>query len=222
MDAAVRPVTREDLVAAEVLWEYHRLGEPRRHADAGIVLGCHDLGVADVAADLHHEGRVPVLVCSGGTNPLRPNLFPYGEAAAFAGRLRDRGVPDGAVLTEPAATNTGANIALSRAVLAAAGVRPATVVLVCMPYMQRRASSTCGRLWPAVDAWCASTAAPFAAYVAGIGDARLVIDHMVGDLERVLAYPARGYALPQPVPRPVLDAYRQLVAAGYTRRMLPV
>ncbi|HEY3502738.1 MAG TPA: YdcF family protein [Actinocatenispora sp.] len=191
----------------------------RRAADAALVLGCHDLGVADTAAELYHAGLAPVLVCSGATNPLRPQLFPHGEAAAFADRLRHHGVPDAAILTEPAATNTGATIALSRRALAAAGIQPATVALVCMPYMQRRAHTTCQKLWPQVDAWCASTHAPFADYVARIGDPPLVIDHMVGDLQRI-TYPARGYAIAQTVPRPVMDAYRALIASGHTSRML--
>jgi uncharacterized SAM-binding protein YcdF (DUF218 family) len=184
------------------------------------VLGCHDLGVADTAAELHHAGLAPVLVSSGASNPLRPQLFPHGEAAAFADRLRHHGVPDSAILTEPAATNTGANIALSRAALAAAGIAPATVALVCMPYMQRRAHTTCQKLWPQVDAWCASTRVPFADYVARIGDARLVIDHMVGDLQRIITYPARGYAIAQNVPASIMDAYRALIASGHTSRML--
>ena len=43
---------------------------------------------------------------------------------------------------------------------------------------------------------------------------------MVGDLQRILIYPARGFQIPQDVPEDVLDAYRQLVTAGYDKYLV--
>ncbi|GIL29041.1 YdcF family protein [Actinocatenispora comari] len=213
-------VTDADWADARILWNYHQMGHTPRPVDAGIVLGCHDLGVADTAATLWHAGLAPVLVCSGADNPTRADLFPDGEAAAFAARLIELDVDQAAVLLEPHATNTGANIRLSRNVLAAVGVHAASLMIVSMPYMQRRAFTTCRAVWPEVDVVCAANQTSLDDYVKTIGDDHLVLDHLVGDLQRIIEYPARGFAIAQDIPQPVTDAYRRLIAAGYTRRML--
>ena len=44
---------------------------------------------------------------------------------------------------------------------------------------------------------------------------------MVGDFQRLMIYARRGWSEPQEIPDDVMDAYQDLVAAGYTRRMLP-
>ncbi|MEQ7127946.1 ElyC/SanA/YdcF family protein [Actinopolymorpha sp. B11F2] len=55
------------------------------------------------------------------------------------------GVPADAVLVEPAATNTGENITLSRQLLADARIEAANVMVISMAYMERRAYATCVR-----------------------------------------------------------------------------
>ncbi|MFJ1704042.1 YdcF family protein [Kitasatospora sp. NPDC088346] len=207
---------------ARLLWEYLRLGHPPRPCDAAIVLGSHDLGVPVRAAELYRRGLAPVLVFSGGANRTRPDLFPRGEAVRFAERARELGVPDEAILLEPEARHTGENIALSRQVLADAGVRAVrSVLLVSMPYMERRAYGTCRRLWPEVEPVCASEDTPPDAYARAIGDLRLVVEKLVGTLQRVVEYPARGFAVEQRVPEQVRAAYRRLVGDGFTGWLIP-
>lgn len=213
-------VTDDDWVAARILWDFHQTGHRRRPVDAAIVMGCHDLGVADAAADLYHASLAPVLVCSGADNPTRAHLFPHGEACGFRDRLIELGVPAAALLLEPAATNTGANIILSRRVLDEAGVRVQSLMIICMPYMQRRAYTTARAVWPEIDIVCASADLSLNDYVKTIGDDHLVLDHLVGDLQRIIEYPRQGFAIAQDIPEEVQTAYDQLVTAGYTHRML--
>jgi hypothetical protein len=47
-----------------------------------------------------------------------------------------------------------------------------------------------------------------------------VISIMVGDLQRIREYPARGFQIPQDIPADVWDAYQQLVRAGYDRHLM--
>jgi uncharacterized SAM-binding protein YcdF (DUF218 family) len=47
-----------------------------------------------------------------------------------------------------------------------------------------------------------------------------VVHIMVGDLQRILLYPARGFQIEQVVPESVRAAYERLVALGYTRHMI--
>jgi hypothetical protein len=95
-----------------------------------------------------------------------------------------------------------------------------SVMLISMPGMERRAYATCRKLWPDVDVVCASQHVAFDDYVRGFGDAHLVIDDLVGDLQRVIEYPRLGFAVAQDVPEDVRAAYRHLVDSGFTGRVL--
>jgi hypothetical protein len=215
-----QPISDGQWQSALQLWNYHQLRHPLRPCDAAIGLGSHDVGVARHAAELYHAGWFPVLVFTGAMNPVRPDEFPDGEAVRFRAEAIAAGVPAEAVLVEPHATNTGLNITLSRQTLAEAGITPRTVMLVCRPYDERRAWATCRKLWPEVEVLCSSQSINFDDYLEGIGDDRLVVDILVGDLQRVLEYPGRGYALAQPVPPLVYDAYEHLRRDGFTSRLL--
>jgi uncharacterized SAM-binding protein YcdF (DUF218 family) len=120
---------------------------------------------------------------------------------------------------ETQATNTGQNLALTRDILAAADVPVQTVLLISKPYMERRAFATCRKVWPDVRPICTSEPISFDTYLSGIGDAKLVVDMLVGDLQRLIEYPALGFATAQKIPPEANRAYQRLVDAGYTSRM---
>lgn len=130
------------------------------------------------------------------------------------------GVPQDAIIIEPHAANTGQNIEFSRRVLAAAEIPVTSVMLISKPYMQRRAYATIRKSWPEADAVCASEDLSFDEYLKSIGDDKLVIDMLAGDLQRIIEYPARGFAVAQDVPSSVLDAYRRLTRAGFDSRLM--
>jgi uncharacterized SAM-binding protein YcdF (DUF218 family) len=159
-------------------------------------------------------------VFSGANSPTTAARFPRGEAVHYSEHAIELGVPASAIIVEPAATNTGENITRSRQALVQAGVHPASVLLISKPYMERRAFATCRKAWPDVEILCASEPLTFDEYVAEMGDAKLVIDMLVGDLQRVIEYPALGYAVAQDVPVPVHAAYQRLLRAGYDTRLL--
>jgi uncharacterized SAM-binding protein YcdF (DUF218 family) len=205
---------------ALVIWDYHQMHHPLRPCSAGIGLGSHDLGVATFAADLHHAGLFPVLVFTGGNSPTTAGRFPRGEAVHYAEHAITLGVPPSAIIIEPEAANTGQNIDFTRRALAAAQITVSSVLLISKPYMQRRAFATARKIWPEVGIVCASETLAFDDYLKSIGDDKLVIDMLVGDLQRVIEYPARGFAVAQDVPGAVMDAYRRLLAAGFDSRLL--
>jgi uncharacterized SAM-binding protein YcdF (DUF218 family) len=211
-------ITTQDRRDALVLWNYHRLGHELRRCDAAVGLGSHDLGVATYAAELFHRGLYPVIVFTGGSTPTTRDRFPRGEAVHYREHALALGVPDAVILVDPEATNTGANIVNSRALLAAAGYRPESLLLISKPYAERRSYAAVRKLWPEVDVVCASMPIRYGEYVQSIGDERLVIDMMVGDLQRIIEYPARGFAVPQDVPQEVVTAYERLYAAGFVSR----
>jgi uncharacterized SAM-binding protein YcdF (DUF218 family) len=216
-DSAVTDQNRAD---AELIWDYHQMHHPLRPCAAAIGLGSHDLGVATLAADLYHAGLFPVLVFSGANSPTTAARFPRGEAVHYAERAIALGVPADAIIIEPRATNTGQNIEFSRAAFVAKGIDAESVMLVSKPYMQRRAYATARKLWPEADVVCVSENLSFHDYVKSIGEERLVIDMLVGDLQRVIEYPERGFAVVQDVPARVTDAYERLIAAEYDSRLM--
>ena len=213
-------ITDEHLRDAQTVWDFHLLDHPRTPSDVAIVLGSCDPGVAPYAAQLYHDGLFPLIVFSGATSGSTVAIFPEGEAVAFRAMAAKTGVPDQAMLIEPNATNSGANIQLSRQVLADAGIHPTSVTLVSMPYMERRAFATCRRQWPEVQVACASQPIAFIDYLASFDDPKLVIDYMVGDLQRVIEYPKHGFAIEQDVPEEVHAALKRLIVAGYDSALL--
>ncbi|MBT2397806.1 YdcF family protein [Streptomyces sp. ISL-100] len=196
------------------------MGHPLRKVDVAVGLGSNDLGVASYCAGLYRAGLFPTLVFTGGNSRNSAVRFPRGEAVHFRERALELGVPHSAILLEPKAANTGQNIAFSRQVLADAGITPSTVLLVSKPYMERRSFATARKLWPEVEVRCASEPVSFDEYLKSVGDERLVVDMLVGGLQRVIEYPKLGFAIEQDVPEDVRGAYESLVAAGFTSRLL--
>ncbi|MFI5626045.1 YdcF family protein [Nocardioides sp. NPDC051685] len=205
---------------ARKIWDYHQMGHQLRPCDVAIGLGSHDLSVADHAAALYHKGLFERLVFSGANSPTTQARFPRGEAVHYREHAMRLGVPDEAIMIEPEAANTGQNISLSRALLASADILPTTVMLISKPYMERRAYATTRLAWPGVEPICTSAPLELEAYIDSIGDARLVLDMLVGDLQRVIEYPKQGFAIEQDVPEPVREAYQRLTDAGYTSRLM--
>ncbi|MEV7469645.1 YdcF family protein [Streptomyces kronopolitis] len=213
-------ITDDQRQRAKLIWDHHQMHHEVRPVDVAIGLGSHDLGVPAFCAELYRAGLFPSLVFSGGSNPTAPERFPRGEAVHFREHALALGVPADAVLLEPSATNTGQNITLSREVLAAAGITPKTVLLVSMPYMERRAYATVRKVWPEVHVICASAPLEFDDYLKTIGDEQLVVHQLVGDLQRVIEYPRLGFAIEQDVPEDVQAAYESLIRDGFTSRLL--
>ncbi|MDJ0341763.1 YdcF family protein [Streptomyces sp. H10-C2] len=213
-------ITEDQWRDAKLIWDYHQMHHEIRTADVAIGLGSHDLGVAAFSAELYRAGLFPHLVFTGGNSPTTAQVFPRGEAVHFSEHAIDLGVPAEAILLEPNAGNTGQNITLSREVLAAAGITPKSVLLVSKPYMERRSFATARKLWPEVEIICASEPLEFDDYLKSIGDEKLVLDMLVGDLQRVIEYPKLGFAIEQDVPEDVHAAYESLLAAGFDSRLL--
>lgn len=213
-------ITEQHWQDAKLIWDYHQVGHELSPCDAAIGLGSHDLGVAVYAAELYRAGLFPVLVFSGANSPTTAKRFPRGEAVHYREHAIELGVPDSSLLVEPEASNTGQNITLSRELLANHGHSPCSLLLISKPYMERRAFATCRKLWPEVEVVCTSEPLKFDDYVQSIGDKKLVLDMLVGDLQRIIEYPKLGFAIEQKVPAAILAAYERLLAAGFDSRLL--
>jgi len=206
---------------ARVVWDYHHVGHALRESDCILVLGSHDTRVAERAAEVFLEGWAPLLVCSGHLGALTRGMWSRSEAEVFAEVAVARGVPRERILLEKRSTNTGENVDFCRRLLADQGLEPRTAIAVQKPYMERRTLATFEARWPELDVRVTSPQIAFDDYPSGDIRSEDVIHIMVGDLQRLLVYGRKGWSSPQAVPSEVREAYERLVAAGYTRRMLP-
>ncbi|MEU4268177.1 YdcF family protein [Streptomyces sp. NPDC026092] len=214
-------ISAQSWVDAHTLWDFQQMGHEPRPCSVGIGLGSHDLGVADATVNLYRRGMFPLIVFTGATSRTTEGRMPKGEAEHYRERALELGVPASAILVEPNARNTGENIRFSHALLDEQGVDVSSVLLVSKPYEERRAYATARKVWPEVDVVSASTNMRLEEYTDSIGDARLVLDMLVGAQQRLLLYPGRGFTIAQDAPEGVLAAYGRLRDGGFTGRLLP-
>jgi uncharacterized SAM-binding protein YcdF (DUF218 family) len=209
---------------AETLWNYHLLNHQVATADAILVLCSHDERVAERAAQLFHEGRAPLVIFSGGQGAITRSLWNEPEAERFAHIAVSLGVPRENILTETQSTNTGENIKFTKRLLAERGLDPQTFIVVQKPYMERRAYATFRQFWPEKDLVVTSPQVSFREYLDQYTNRALsvadVVGIMVGDLQRIRLYPARGYQIAQEIPDEVWGAYDELVRAGYDKYLI--
>lgn len=212
-------MTDDEWQDAGLIWDYHQMHHELRPCSVGICLGGPDPNLAPFAVDLYERGLFPKLLFTGANSPDTLAFYPDGEAVGCRDVALRLGVPDEAILVEPCATNTGQNITLARQLLDEHDVPVSSVLLISMPYMQRRAYATFRKAWPEVDVVCASEPIEFDDYAKTIGEPAVALDMILGDLQRVMEYPKKGFAIEQDVPEGVQAAYQRLVTAGYTSRL---
>jgi len=212
-------MTKQALADAKKLWDYHHMGHSPERSDCILVLGSHDLRVADRAADLYLEGWAPVVIFSGGLGNFTKNMWTETEADLFAGIARDRGVPEEAIFIENKSTNTGENILFTQRLLQKNNFDPVSFLVVQKPYMERRSYATFRQHWPDKKLLVTSPQISFEDYPTKEIPLEKVINIMVGDLQRIKIYPSKGFQIYQEIPDEIWKAYERLIAAGFTRHL---
>lgn len=141
------------------------------------------------------------------------------EALFFRDRLQCAWpeIPASAVLVEPHSTHTGENITFSEALLRRVSPEVcfergiAHVVLVATPARQRRVFLACRKHWPHLHLSCAPPLSTFdedRELFAAKG--RNLETLLLGEMHRLLTYPALGFIADPDIPRFVLEAYYEL------------
>jgi len=212
-------IAKEVLVDAKKLWDYHHLNHTPQKSDCILVLGSHDLRVADRGAELYLQGWAPILIFSGGLGNVTKGIWKDPEADRFARIALDKGVPAEAIFIENQSTNTGENILFTQRLLQEKGLHPQTFLLVQKPYMERRSYATFKKQWPDKDLIVTSPQISFEDYPTEEISMEKVINIMVGDLQRIRIYPDKGFQIPQDIPDDVWAAYERLVARGFNKHL---
>lgn len=180
-------------------------------ADAIVIGGCRDLGVAERAAEIYHAGITKTIIVSG----YKPKWLDITEAKLLAGRCIELGVPREALILEEQASNTGENITRSAEILG--DVK--SVILVHKPYTSLRFLATAQAQWPnpqpQLYITCQNISFEDYCEIHGIEEAAY---KMLGDMKRMDEYVGEGYQTYQFISDEARAAYRQLVLDGIESR----
>lgn len=205
---------------AKILWDYNKLDQPLRTSDCILVLGSHDVRVAQRGAELFLLGYAPLILFSGNLGRLTEDIWTQAEAEIFAEEAMKMGVPRDKILIENRSTNTGDNIRFTRALLEKMGIVVYSVIVVQKPYMQRRVYATFKKVCPEKAVVVTSPQFSFEEYPNEIITREDVIRIMVGDTQRIKVYAERGFQIPQEIPAEVWAAYEELVRRGFTSHLI--
>ena len=208
---------------ANIIWDYHHMNQDLKKADCILVLGSHDTRVAIRGAQLYLDGWAPLLAFSGGLGRLTEGMWDQPEADKFAEIAINMGIPQDKIIIENQSTNTGENILFTKQKFEAMDIHAERFIIVQKPYMERRAYATFKNFWPDKEVVVTSPQIAFEDYCSdnnGEITKEMVINIMVGDLQRIRIYEEKGFQIHQEIPDYVWDSFRQLVMRGYTQQLI--
>jgi uncharacterized SAM-binding protein YcdF (DUF218 family) len=215
---------------AKKLYNYHVVRDTLEPADIILIFTSLDLTVPKYAASLYLDKHLSKKILISGNSAVNPSLknniqetnWDKPEAEKFKDVMVDMGVPEELITTEIRSTNSQQNVEMTYALLRENP--PKKIILVQKPTMGRRALATFKKHWP-LDNYrlmVTSQDLTYEEYMESIDvDKDTMINIMVGDLQRILIYPEKGYMIHQDVPKDVLDAYEKLIELGYTKHLIP-
>jgi uncharacterized SAM-binding protein YcdF (DUF218 family) len=230
MQSATEPSSMSFQKEKQCIWDYMLMNhELPVVADAIMVLGSYDTNVGRYAAELYNRGLAPILICSGSgsvnhDNPAYADFVGSTEAEVFANIALKAGVPKESIIIESKSQNTGQNYEFTKELLANKGITELKVVIaVQKQFMERRTYATGKVWWPDVDIRVTSPPMNMTDYPTSNPSVN-VDEHwvhaMIGDLQRIKEYPAKGFQIEQDIPEHVWNAWETLVTEGYTNCVL--
>jgi uncharacterized SAM-binding protein YcdF (DUF218 family) len=196
---------------ARELWDYMSSPNSIFRADAIVVCCSYDLRVCDHACRLLEAGYAETLVLSGDRGNWTRELWDRPEALIYRDRALKKGIDPKRIITEEKARNLGENIGLSRKLLPEAR----RIILVSKPNTLLRLRLTCERGWPGVESRCSAPPLRFPEDASPVIGLPGLIHEMVGDIQRIQEYPAKGFQSPHDLPPEILRAYRTLRDYGF-------
>lgn len=221
---SLEPLTPEVRAAAERVLAYlsepDPLPPPAAPADAVMGFGLFDLKLPRFCGDLFAQGRARRIIFSGGIGVGTGKLVGT-EADAWRAELRRShpAISDEHVIVENKSTNTGENLARTTELLAqshpslAFGRGINRIILVASPSRVRRVRLTFRKQHPVVTAFAVCPPGTFDGERAAYAENNYnYVDHLVGELDRIVDYPARGYIAAEPLPAEIKAAHETLRA----------
>lgn len=211
-------------INAKIIWDYMLMHQELEKADVIVALGSNDIRVADTAYQVYKQGFAPVIFCTGGVahvGDINATGWDKAEAEVYKERLVSLGVPDTNIITENEAKNTGDNASLLRKYIQDNNLPWKSFIIVCKPFMERRAYATFKKQYPEAEIKVTSQNISYEDFMNTANVSKDVfINVMVGDLERIKEYPKLGFQIEQDIPEDVWQALEELTKLGFTKYKL--
>ncbi len=204
------------------LFDYLYIRE-EKYCDADLIIGFghFDLSIPRQCAFLHKRGVADKILFTGGRGSGTAGLSDA-EATVFRKVLLKEfpEIQDEDIILEAKSTNTGENISMSAEVLKAhdkvfnfdKGIKK--VIAVASPYRQRRVWRTIQRKIPKLKVYNMPPDTTFEEELFLFkGKGQDLIKLLIGEIERILCYPEKGYMKYEQLPENIGRAYERLKKA---------
>lgn len=208
-----------ELELAQVLWDYMRLGEHVEKCDCILGLGCHDLSIPRVCAELYHKGYADIVIFSGGLGKATDGKFAKSEAEIFCDIAVQLGVPREKIYLETESTNTGDNFKFTKRLIEKKGLKIDSFLLVHKPYMERRSYAAFMTNFENKKCIVTSEDVCFQDYMdrQSVEERCETINILVGDVLRMKVYAEKGWQIKQEIPEEVWQAMNALRKMGFDK-----
>lgn len=184
-----------DNSVARVL-EFLRLENNPEKADVIFILGGSSLAPVIRAAELYHAGYAPnIAFISIGGRFGGDHIWGVPEYVKYRETLHDLNVPEKSILSASLSENTLEEAKEAMPFLKRGGINPTKVILVSRPVHQRRAWATFSKQNPTIQ---------FINCPAQELASNTELDRLVAEIDRLIAYGAKGDLLETEIPANIL------------------
>lgn len=212
----------KDIELVKILWDYMKLNQKLEKCDAILGLGCVDLMVAKVSADLYLKGYSDKIMFSGGFGKKSKKVWNEPEAEKFAKLAMELGVPKEKIWIENKASNTSENFMFIKKLIEENKLPIKSCLVVGRPYVEKRSFAVFQKVMPEYKGIFASENVACEEYFNRYqGEKkREEISVLVGDIQRMKVYAEKGWQVAVAMPEHVWKAYEELVKRGYNQYII--
>ncbi len=212
----------KDMELVKVLWDYMKLNQKLERCDVIFGLGCLDLTVAKVSAELYLKGYADKIIFSGGFGKKSKEVWQEPEAEKFAKIAMDLGVPKEKIYVEDKASNTSENFKFMKKLIEENKLPIRSCLVVGRPYVEKRSFAVFEKVMPEYKGIFTSENIGCEAYFDRyVGDVKKEeISVLVGDIQRMKVYAQRGWQVAVDMPEYVWQANEELVKRGYCQYII--
>ena len=209
---------------AKIIWDYMVMHQKLEKADVIVALGSNDIRVVDRVFELYKQEFAPVIFCTGGTahlNDLNKTGWDKTEAEIYKDKLISLGVSEKNIMIEKEAKSTGDNALFLKKYIQKNNLYWKSFILVHKPFMERRVYATFEKQYPEANIQITSQNISYQDYMNSREVSKeVLINVMVGDLQRIKLYPKLGFQIEQEIPDKVWEAGQELVKMEYNKYLL--
>ena len=202
------------------IWDYHNIPNCQKKSEFILVMGSADDRVAYHAAYLYHMGYSKLFITSGGVGKVTKEIYTQSEGERFAQILISCKIPTECIIIEDKASNTGENLQFSKSRLIEKNLNFTNGLLVTKPYMKRRAYATAMKQWPEINWEVSAPLISIDMYPDNKISMDMMVNLMVGDLQRIAEYAKLGFQIEQEIPSNVWESYNYLVEKGFNKYVI--